>query len=168
MRFAKVENGVVKGVFEAQQEFADSQGWIACDKGVDAGWLYDGSDFSEYAPPPPTFEELQVQKLADIAAKKDELRDGGFEYGGAFIHTDTQARSLLLGEKMAGSGDVKFFSRNGYLIEMTRLEFDDFYDAFHARIKAVEENGLVLAKAANDATTIEDLDAIDIESGWPS
>ena len=116
---------------------------------------------------PGTLDKFKTNKVSAVVALKDEKRDGGFTYGGVFIETDTQARSLLLGEKMAGTGDVNFYSRNGTLVSMTRAEFDTFYSAFHAFLKAVEENAASLIASIQVAATKAEIQAIDIESGWP-
>lgn len=102
-----------------------------------------------------------------VAAKKDDERDSGTTINGVFIHTDTQARSLLLGEKMAGTGDVNFYSREGVLINMTRAEFDAFYVEFHGYLKAVEENAAALIAQIDAATTMAEIVAVDVEAGWP-
>jgi len=117
-----------------------------------------------------TAEQITSRKddmRKEVAAKKDKLRDSGTTINGVFIHTDTQARSLLLGEKMAGTGDVNFYSREGVLINMTRAEFDAFYVEFQNYLKAVEENAASLIAQINAATTMAEIVAVDLDSGWP-
>lgn len=135
----------------------------------DRRWLYVDGEFSK-----PTELFTDEQKDAkrsvmrqQIAVKKDKLRDSGTTINGVFIHTDTQARSLLLGEKMAGTGDVNFYSREGVLINMTRAEFDAFYVEFHSYLKAVEENAAALIAQIDAATTMAEIIAVDVEAGWP-
>ena len=135
----------------------------------DRRWLYIDGEFSK---PVELFtDEQKEEKRAvlreRVAAKKDEQRDSGTTINGVFIHTDTQARSLLLGEKIAGTGDINFYSRDGVLINMTRAEFDAFYVEFHGYLKAVEENAAALIAQIDAATTMAEIVAVDVEAGWP-
>lgn len=53
-RFAIVENGIVKNVADADAEFAESQGWIACGE-AGPGWLLVDGVFTK---PPPDLDAL--------------------------------------------------------------------------------------------------------------
>lgn len=135
----------------------------------DKEWLYVDGEFSQagdlYSDEQKESKRVLIRQR--VAAKKDEQRDSGTTINGVVIHTDTQARSLLLGEKMAGTGDVNFYSREGVLINMTRAEFDAFYVEFHNYLKAVEENAASLIAQIDAATTMAEIVAIDVAAGWP-
>ena len=54
-----IENNLVVNVVTADDDFAQSQGWILCPEGVGIGWGYDGITFTPPANPTP--EEIQQQ-----------------------------------------------------------------------------------------------------------
>jgi hypothetical protein len=54
-----IENNLVVNVTTANDDFAQSQGWILCPEGVGIGWGYDGTTFTPPANPTP--EEIQQQ-----------------------------------------------------------------------------------------------------------
>lgn len=70
MRYAIIEDGVVKNVVLADADFAAQQGWVECPE-AGPGWTYENGVFvaapppEPPAPPPaPTKEELLAQLQA--------------------------------------------------------------------------------------------------------
>ena len=70
MRYAIIEDGVVKNVVVADADFAAQQGWVECPE-AGPGWTYENGVFvaapppEPPAPPPaPTKEELLAQLQA--------------------------------------------------------------------------------------------------------
>lgn len=82
MKFAIIENNIVKNVALADPGFAAEQGWVAVpeDGQVGPGWQYDGSTFTEV---PLSAEEL---------AKEEELANAKLDYRG-FWRTFTRSSS---------------------------------------------------------------------------
>lgn len=78
--YAQIENGKVINVVVADEEFAQSQGWILCESGgID--WDYVNGQFVDNRPKPepttqvtptPTKEQLLAQ-LAELTAKINAL-----------------------------------------------------------------------------------------------
>ena len=93
MKFAIIEDNIVKNVALADPGFAAEQGWVAVPEGekVAPGWQYDGSTFAEV---PLSVEEVAEQEEFDkaitgqISAKEaldavaefqqELLEDGGY------------------------------------------------------------------------------------------
>ena len=70
MRYAIIEDGVVKNVVLADADFAAQQGWVECPE-AGPGWKYENGVFvaapppeSPAPPPAPTKEELLAQLQA--------------------------------------------------------------------------------------------------------
>lgn len=59
MRYAIIENGIVKNIAIASPEFAVSKGWVAITADVQIGWGYDDGEFSP-VPEAPVEIELDV------------------------------------------------------------------------------------------------------------
>lgn len=68
-RFAIIEGGKVANIVEAEEAFAETQGWIAA-QDASIGWVWDGESFS---PPVKTPEEI-AQEQADHAAQVEAQR----------------------------------------------------------------------------------------------
>lgn len=70
MRLAKIENGVVVNIAEADPENVPDfmEGWPSAPAGVGKGWLYDGETFSapeaEPEPVPESVTRLQIKRQA--------------------------------------------------------------------------------------------------------
>jgi len=84
VKFAIIEDNIVKNVALADPSFAAEQGWIAVPEGenVATGWHYDGSTFAEV---PLSAEEL---------AEREELFKARLDYSGfwrAFVRSNSYA-----------------------------------------------------------------------------
>ena len=59
MRYAIIENGIVKNIAIASPEWAELKGWVAIADGVKIGWIYEDGEFSP-APEAPLEFKLDV------------------------------------------------------------------------------------------------------------
>lgn len=67
-KYAVIENGVVTNIVISDPDFAQEQGWVACDNSVSIGFDYVDGSFVDNRPPPvsegvaqPSKEELLNQ-----------------------------------------------------------------------------------------------------------
>lgn len=82
MKYAIIENGIVKNIATADADFAAEQGWVACDNTVKIGFAYDGTSFSDTS-------ERQKERIAELSASVRAKRDA------LLAETDWRFRSDL-------------------------------------------------------------------------
>lgn len=122
-----------------------------------------------------------------IAHRKQMLRDavrakalgvaaGGVAVNGAVFASDAEARQELLEAALAAAVahiDGEAFTADIELLDggtarLTRAECRALAKAFRAHTAAVRANARSLIQAVNAASTQAALDAIDINTGWPT
>jgi hypothetical protein len=70
-RYAKVEAGVITGIFESSPEFAAEQGWVPAGD-ANVGWTSDGTTHTPGVPPTPVPQSVTMRqgRLALLAIGK--------------------------------------------------------------------------------------------------
>lgn len=68
MRYAIIENGVVRNVVLASEELAAERGWIRTDE-AGPGWTWDGAKFAAPPPPPQPPPPPPDPNVADLDVK---------------------------------------------------------------------------------------------------
>ena len=63
--YAVVEDGKIKNVVLAEEDFAAEQGWVLLTEGATIEWLYADGVFSPPPPPAPPSQEEQGPKRAE-------------------------------------------------------------------------------------------------------
>jgi hypothetical protein len=72
---AQIENGVVQNIAvmpgeatgeDVPEAFAD---WVLCEEGVEIGFLYDGTTFTDPTPPPDPAEVLDAERAAMVVSR---------------------------------------------------------------------------------------------------
>jgi len=128
-----------------------------------------GSDYVQAWQEVDRFSSLAEAKEAletTIADKARELRDGGLTVSGMLVGTDAEARSLLLGAKTNPKTSRKIVTKGGKA-ELNSAQMTAIVDAVDDFIQAVMERQYDLLVATEAAQSFAELDAIDIDSGWP-
>lgn len=167
---------------EGDDAVSYARGWWAkaSDQGISA------LGFVEYVPPepePPTLEERKLQMTAAINARRDQILTGGYTVpsgtleGHVLQTRDLEDRTNWLISQgsyavavAAGQGTVagaKFRTLSNETITLTFEEGLAVLLDMAAWGAAVMERSWDLKDAVAAAEDHEDLDAIDIESGWP-
>ena len=82
MRYAIIENGVVKNIVVATNEFAVQKGWVEVTGGAQIGWMYEDGIFTE-PPKTPSQEELNV-----LSTDKWIIHADGLEYATVTFTSD--------------------------------------------------------------------------------
>lgn len=168
MRYAVVENGVVTNVALAREALADN--WFVSDT-AQIGWAYDGETFTS----PPKFPDVpsaQAAKLEELATIRWKAEESGTTVGGTPIATDrtTQAKLTAAYVKAAADSayaiaDWKFGS--GVFGALDAATIIAAADAVEVHVQACFTNEASLSADVVAASSFSELDAIDLEAGWP-
>ncbi len=148
MRYARIAQGVVAEFFETtgniRQMFHPDLVWEPCPSpDVTEGWLYVGRTFQPPLPPeedPGQYDGLRAFIRAEISARKNRYRDGGFVLDGVRWDSDPAAR-LAYAELAQRLGvDPEFTTRwkasEGQWVDMDAALFAEVYAAGAAHIAA--------------------------------
>lgn len=97
--WARINDGVVAELTEIDPagRFHSSIEWAAGADGVEVGWLYDGSAFSQSEIDPPT--------AADVDTERDRRIDAGVEFQGVLYQSRATDR-----ENIAGAAQLAFMA----------------------------------------------------------
>lgn len=131
----------------------------------DATW--DGSAWSS-----PTLEVLRTEKLEALRIRRNVSRDGGIIVSGTPIPTDEETRSVLTGTRLKTVTDDPFSVSdwkvtNGVFATLSQAQIIDISNAVVAHVQACFTQERVLTDLINAATTEIELNAVDIDTGWP-
>jgi len=117
------------------------------------------------------------ESAAILAAQKDEYRSqlrakieakmsAGVTVNGLLVDTSPVARSLLALGQIGGKPSRKIVAKGGKAI-LTGAEFNAMVQAIDDFGQAVMNHGYDLHAAIDNATTIQELQAVDLDAGWP-
>ena len=112
-------------------------------------------------------ESYRQGLLNTVASLAKTKRDSGITVSNLQISTDADASSLLSGAKLGGKATRKLVGKN-WRIEMSKVEFEAVVEAVDDHIQAVFDKQYDLIEAIDAASDLAALEAIDIESGWPT
>lgn len=112
-------------------------------------------------------DQAKERKLIDLDEKAEAVRTGGVEVPGGKIKTTDGALARLLGTdiKSPASRNVKI--GNGKFQEMSPSDLQAIKSVVHDFIQACYDHEKTLAQAINSAVDEGELNAIDIDAGWP-
>lgn len=178
-----VADGVVSNVIVLAEDADPAEfGAILGPEEAGIGWLFDGSEWSPPAGPPPSLDSLRVAKLAAISVTADALLAiGAPVHGGLHVALDDGSRAdvtaMAATATAAASGAVSWpasYSRGWITIENVRvplatpaagLMFAASVGDWYAAVVQHRRDLKDLALAADDTAA---LDAIDEAAGWPA
>ncbi|TAY95872.1 DUF4376 domain-containing protein [Rhizobium ruizarguesonis] len=145
---------------------------------ADIGWIWNGSQFS--SPAGPSLDELKATKIAAINIQTEEVLAAGAPADGLHIALDADSRAdmgaMATTAALALSGATEWpdsYSRGWISIENIRIPLDVPADGialaagvgdYYARVR---QNSRDLKDGALAAGTEEELNAVEIDSGWP-
>lgn len=129
--------------------------------------LDNGNYVMQYALNTMSLEDAQAKLTKQVRDMASNLRDGGIIYDTVEVSTTANAIGLLNGAKHKGRTTRKVVMRGGRAV-MTQQAFDDLYGAINDYIQSVFDNEYDLLGAIEAAADIDDMLAIDVNSGWPS
>lgn len=164
MRFSIIENGKVVNHAEAEADFAAAQGWIAAgDSRIGDTW--NGVQFSA---PVITLDEKKAtlkKRLAELAAEK---LSAGVVVNGLRISTTPAARGLLSLGKIGNKAQRKIVTEAGQRELLTAAQFDAVVLAVDNYGQGIMDRHYDLSAQIDACTTGAEVDAIDINVGWPT
>lgn len=139
--------------------------------GEAARWLDGAWRVVDAASALPTLEQLRTAKLAVLAAYRWQREIGGCVVGGVTVRTDRESQALLTGAAVAamleGAGyEVTWKAMSGW-VTLTGAETIGLASAVRTHVQACFDRERVLALEIEAAGTAQQLDLIDITSGWP-
>ena len=162
-RYAVIDGGVVVNVVEADQEFAQSNGWVEAPTAA-IGDLWDGESF---APPAEPGADLGAIWGAIKAERDRRTQEGGYQAAGHWYHSDTFSRTQQLGLVMLGSGmpeGLQWKTMSGDFVAMTPT----LAQAIFAAATASDVAHFAHAEQLHaQVLAAEDPASVDIYSGWP-
>jgi hypothetical protein len=124
-------------------------------------------------PEPMSLSQLKTQKIDQIREIRQFHELKGITVGGAPIRTDDKSQSKLTGAvtylTLAPSVEtINWEAIPGVFVALTREQIMGTGLAVGAHIQACFDRSKELTISINAAPTIQDVNAIDITSGWPS
>lgn len=105
------------------------------------------------------------ERLSEIARTR---RQAGCMVNGMLIATDPESLILLTGGKVGGKGLRKFVTKSGVAIQVTSAQLSAIFDAVDTYVQTVMDRYHDLCVLLDAASTVSDMEAVDIASGWPS
>ena len=142
----------------------DGKGWRAIASHDDVG----PNEVFADAPPSPSLDQIKVEKLADIKAKRDSLTDdGGYKVGTKWFHSDTFSRTQQMGLVMLGAGipaNTPWKTMDGTTVTMTQALAGQIFAT------AAASDIAIFAAAETHKAAMEDSAdpaSYDFSAGWP-
>ena len=120
----------------------------------------------------PTLEAAKEQKLAALAAKRFEVETGGTTLNGIPVATDRESVAIITAAYVAAKEDPEYAIRwkaaQGVFVTLDAQTIIATAHAARAHVQTCFDREADLTEAILAAETVEALDAIDINAGWPA
>jgi hypothetical protein len=169
MRYAVHENGMVVNIAEADEAFAQQQGWVPANDDTRIG---DGWDGISYSTPPEVVDAARARVWEQIKAIRDQLQDeGGYmvSVGGApkWFHSDVKSRTQQIGLVMMGANvpSVQWKTMDGSFVTMSPSLASAVFQAAATQDMALFSHAESLRAQVNASDAPE---SIGISAGWPA
>jgi hypothetical protein len=138
---------------------------------VPAGWTltWDGMDWS--VADLRLLDELKTQKILDISVTRKQAEEN-FTFSGMSIRLDEGTQSRIDGalnglERKPAGTTVPWQVSPGVFTEFDVTTMETLALAAFDHVEACFDNAQVLVNQINAATTNAEVDAVDLEIGWP-
>jgi len=119
----------------------------------------------------PTFVELKDRKMRDLADMRWRKETGGTTFAGMPLATDAVSQTkyigAVVGAQMDPNATMKWKLDDGTFVTLDAATIVNVAMAVRAHVQACFDREAVLKAAIDAAADREELDAIDIASGWP-
>jgi hypothetical protein len=115
-------------------------------------------------------DALRSKHIESIATLRKVKAEKGFDSPMGRIKTDRGTRQDLVAATFIGRGDTSKTRRwklNGAFVTLATPTLNAIIDMVDAHVQSCFDNEEVLFDQINAATTLAELDAIDITVGWP-
>ena len=109
-------------------------------------------------------EPIKRDMTARLASRRWQAETGGMTFNGAPVATDDRSKALIYG---ARGRSVKFKTASGEFVLFSASEMEALADAVADHVRACFDHEADLLDAINAAETVKELEAVDINAGWP-
>jgi hypothetical protein len=120
----------------------------------------------------PTFEQFKERKLEKLAELRWQKETSGTTFAGMPLATDAVSQTkyigAVVGAQMDPQGTMKWKTGNGQFVTLDAAQIVNVAMAVRAHVQACFDREAELKTAIEATTTKEELDAIDINAGWPA
>lgn len=172
MRHAVIVNETVHNVVLAEPETAAENGWVECPDWVHIGDAYDGTDFIPYVEP---LEERQARMRAHVNHRRDTLQDGTVTTPFGRFDCNERSRVFISGgvteamirQQLGDTTPLTFTTADNVDVALSPEHMIGAGRLVLGYISAVHFFARGLKDAIEAAQTHGELDAIDMEAGWP-
>lgn len=137
-----------------------------------AEWELQGNVIPPYDPSPKTFAEAKealFEKLSDIRYQKEV---GGTTFQNVPLKTDRESTAIITAAYITALGDPTFTMNwkvaNGVFSTLTAEHIIAVGTVIRNHVQACFNHEMVISNLIHQATTKAELEAIDLEQGWPS
>lgn len=118
-----------------------------------------------------TLEAAKVGRLAELAHRR-WLAEHAFTFGGSPLSLDDGTQQRIGGAiqylDISGETSVRWQVARGVFATFSAAQLNALGIAAGAHVQACFANVEILSEAIEACTTIAEVEAIDIEAGWPS
>ena len=113
---------------------------------------------------------IKAARIAVIKSKRDRVKTDGVTVGEHRFHSDPDSRTQQLGLVIMGANvpPVQWKTMGGAFVTMTQTLAGQIFQGTAARDMAVFGHAETLIATVNAAATVEAVEAVDIEAGWPA
>ena len=108
---------------------------------------------------PRTLDEIKNQKWQEIKKQRDALEFGGFVFDGGLYDSDQASQGRIMGASIAGIDQVWTLADNTTRL-LTAGQLQQLYAALQMHIAAAHERGRIARQLIYEATSKEQIDAI--------
>lgn len=116
------------------------------------------------------FDQTLAAKIKSLAAYRYKQETGGITVNGSTIRTDRESQSLIAGAKLySGLNEsilIDWKAENGW-VQIDRNAIVAISQAVAAHVQACFSNEKVHSAVINALTTVAEIEAYDITTGWP-
>lgn len=111
--------------------------------------------------------ETRREKLSRLASLRWEREVAGIQLGSLRLQTDRSSQAAIAMAAMAGEGE-RWKAADGRWHDLDPEQVKRAADAVRAYVKACYATEEARQREIKAATTLPELDSIDLEAGWPS
>lgn len=175
MRFARLENNIVKEIFEGDSlpEFHPSFVWISdIGDSVSEGWVYDGEDFSS-PEDLKTIDEVRIEKIAEVKALRSEKYQSGFVYNEKTFQCDIEAQkdmTAIMVQFLGGATNPHggaWRASDNESVTMNDSQVQAFIQATFNYVYSVKNTAWTHEENINNLGVKQDILEYNVLSGWP-
>lgn len=178
MRVAIIEDNIIVNIIEAEtvesaaEMFRDAEVISAVDLTAGIGWHRVGNIWGPPVPIKPPLEQRKIDMISSARAKRWDVETGGVAFSGATIQSDEGSQARITGavsllDKDPSLTSIDWEAQPGIWVSIDKPAMTAIGIAVGRHVQACFSRFRVLSELIQAAEDDEDLDAVDINAGWP-